>query len=46
MQNPFNFYHRQNEIILQLVLLPFTLVIWLIKKLVQATKKRYTHQKH
>ena len=46
MQNPFNFYHRQNEIILQLVLLPFTLAAWLIKKAYKAIASRYANRKH
>ena len=46
MKNCFNYYHRQNEIILQIVLLPFTLVVWAIKKLVQAANRRYANRKH
>ena len=46
MKNSFYYYHKQNEIILQIVLLPFTLVVWLIKKLMQIAKTRYTTRKH
>lgn len=46
MKNNFYYYHKQNEIILKLVLLPFTLIIFIIKKLVQTTKKRYVTRKH
>lgn len=46
MKNSFYYYHRQNEFILRLVLLPFTLCLWAIKKLWQTVAKRHTHQKH
>ena len=46
MKNCFYYYHRQNEIILQIVLLPFTLIVWAIKKLFQLAKRRHATQKH
>lgn len=46
MQNTFNHYYKQNEIILKIVLLPFTLTFWAIKKLVQAIAKRFLNKKH
>lgn len=46
MKNSFYYYHRQNELILRLALLPFTLCLWVIKKLCSAIAKRHTHQKH
>ena len=46
MKNSFNFYYKQNELCLRLVLLPFTITLWVIKKLVQAIAKRFATQKH
>lgn len=46
MKNSFYYYHRQNELILRLMLLPFTLCLWAIKKLCSAIAKRHTYQKH
>lgn len=46
MQNAFNFYHKQNETILKIVLLPFTLILWAIKKLVKVITKRLVNRKH
>ena len=46
MQKTFNHYYKQNEICLKIVLLPFTLAFWVIKKLVQATAKRFVNKKH
>lgn len=46
MQNTFNYYYKQNEIILKIVLLPFTLTFWAIKKLVQIITKRHLNKKH
>lgn len=46
MQNTFNFYYKQNEIILKIVLLPFTLIFWAIKKLVKVITKRHLNKKH
>lgn len=46
MQNRFNFYYKQNEIILKIVLLPFTLTFWVIKKLVKVITKRLLNKKH
>lgn len=45
MQKTFNHYYKQNQLLLKLVLLPFIITFWLIKKLVQLTAKRLTHQK-
>lgn len=46
MKNSFYYYHKQNEIILNLVLLPFTVIIWAIKKLVKLIIHRRTTKKH
>ena len=46
MQNTFNFYYKQNETILKIVLLPFTLTFWAIKKLVKVITKRHLNRKH
>ena len=46
MQNTFNYYYKQNEIILKIVLLPFTLIFWAIKKLVKVITKRSLNKKH
>ena len=46
MQKTFNGYYKQNEMCLRLVLLPFTLTFFVIKKLVQATTKRFVNKKH
>ena len=46
MQKTFNHYYKQNQLLLKLVLLPFTITFWLIKKLVQLTTKCLAHQKH
>ena len=46
MQNAFNHYYKQNEIILKIVLLPFTLTFWAIKKLVKVITKRHMNKKH
>ena len=46
MQNTFNHYYKQNEIILKIVLLPFTLAFWAIKKLVNTIIKRLLNKKH
>lgn len=46
MQTIFNHYYKQNELCIKLVLLPFTIVFWLIKKLVQAITKRLVNKKH
>lgn len=46
MQNTFNFYYKQNETILKIVLLPFTLTFWAIKKLVKVITKRPLNKKH
>lgn len=46
MQRYFNFYYKQNEFCLRLVLLPFTLIVWAIKKLLQIAKRRHATDKH
>ena len=46
MQKTFKHYYNQNQLLLKLVLLPFIITFWLIKKLVQLTAKRLRHQKH
>jgi hypothetical protein len=46
MQKTFNHYYKQNEMCLKLVLLPFTLTFFVIKKLVQATTKCFVNKKH
>lgn len=46
MKNNFYYYHKQNELCLKLILLPFTVTFWVIKKLVQTIKKRYATRKH
>lgn len=46
MKNSFYYYHKQNEIILNLVLLPFTLIIFVIKKLVHLALRWRTTRKH
>ena len=46
MQKTFNHYYKQNQLLLKLVLLPFIITFWLIKKLVQLAAIRVTHQKH
>lgn len=46
MQKIFNHYYKQNEMCLKLVLLPFTLTFFVIKKLVQATTQRFMNKKH
>lgn len=46
MQKTFNHYYKQNEICLKLVLLPFTVTFWVIKKLAQAIAKRFVNRKH
>lgn len=46
MKNSFYYYHKQNEYCLKLVLLPFTITFWVIKKLVQAITKRYATKKY
>ena len=45
MKNCFNFYHEQTEFILQLTLLPFTLLFFLIKTLWRVIKKRHNAHK-
>ena len=39
-------YTKQNIICLKLVLLPFTVTFWAIKKLATTIKKRHMLQKH
>lgn len=46
MRSCLYYYHKQNEICLKIALLPFTLIIFVIKKLVQLAKRLYTSQKH
>ena len=46
MQKTFNHYYKQNEICLKIVLLPFTVTFWVIKKLFQVAAKRFTNKKH
>lgn len=46
MQKTLKHYYTLNQLCLKLVLLPFTVTFWVIKKLVQATHKRYTTKKH
>ena len=46
MKNNFYYYHKQNEYCLRLVLLPFTLAVYAIKKLLQIAKRRHATQKH
>lgn len=46
MQKTFNHYYKQNELCLKLVLLPFTVTFWVIKKLVRAIAKRFVNRKH
>lgn len=46
MQNTFNHYYKQNEIILKIVLLPFTLAFLAIKKLVKVITERLLNKKH
>lgn len=46
MKNCLYYYHKQNEICLKIALLPFTLIIFVIKKLVQLAKRCYASQKH
>lgn len=46
MQKTFNHYYKQNELCLKLVLLPFTLAVYAIKKLLQLVKRRYANRKH
>ena len=45
MKNSFYYYNKQNEYCLKLVLLPFILIMYAIKKLLQIKKQRYTTQK-
>lgn len=46
MQKTFSHYYKQNDICLKIVLLPFTVTFWVIKKLVQAITKRFVNRKH
>lgn len=46
MQKTFNHYYKQNQVCLKLVLLPFIITFWVIKKLVQLTTKRFANKKH
>lgn len=46
MQKTFSHYYKQNELCLKLVLLPFTLAVYAIKKLFQIAKRRYANRKH
>ena len=46
MKNSFYYYNKQNEYCLKLVLLPFTLIVYAIKKLLHVIKHRYIPQKH
>ena len=46
MQKTFSHYYKQNEICLKIVLLPFTVTFWVIKKLLQIVKRRYANRKH
>lgn len=46
MKNSFYYYHEQNEYCLRLVLLPFTLTVYAIKKLLQIAKRRHDTRKH
>ena len=46
MRSCLYYYHKQNEICLKIALLPFTLIIFVIKKLVQLAKRWYAGQKH
>ena len=46
MKNSFYYYHKQNEYCLRLVLLPFTLIVWAIKKLLQIAKCQHATDKH
>ena len=46
MKDNFYYFHKQNELCIKLALLPFTIVFWLIKKLVQAIAKRLRNKKH
>lgn len=46
MKDNFYYFHKQNELCINLALLPFTIVFWLIKKLVQAIAKRLINKKH
>lgn len=45
MRNCFYHYHQQTEFILQLALLPFTLLCFLIKKIWQFAKTRHNTNK-
>lgn len=46
MSKTFSHYYERNELCIKLVLLPFTIVFWLIKKLVQVATKRLVNKKH
>lgn len=46
MRNCLYYYHKQNEICLKIALWPFTLIIFVIKKLVQLAKRLHASQKH
>lgn len=45
MRNHFENYHKQNQIILELLLLPVTLLVKLVKLLVKNKQKRQLHHK-
>lgn len=46
MRDYFYDCHKQNEICLKIALWPFTLIIFVIKKLVQLAKRWHASQKH
>lgn len=46
MYKPFNFYYKQNEIILKWVLCPFWLPFWTIKTLKKIKKAQRYFNKH
>lgn len=46
MKSSLYYYHQQNEMCLKIVLSPFILAIFIIKKLVQFIKSRYAARKH
>lgn len=46
MKSCLYYYHKQNEICLKIVLSPFILIIFVIKKLAQLIKRWHAARKH
>ena len=46
MKNCFKNYHNQNQIVLELLFLPVTLLIKLVKLLVKTKKQRHDRNSH